>query len=57
MRTVEKDLYALELLKTINEYRETIIIRFFIVRYAKLRMLELFYNLLDKFYEIIKFEE
>ena len=38
--TVEKDLYEVELLKSSTEHREPIIIGFFILQYAKLRMLE-----------------
>ena len=55
--TVEKDLYEVELLKSIIEHRESIIDGFFILQYAKLRMLDLYYNFFDKFCDIIKFEE
>ena len=38
--TVKKDLYEVELLKSSFEHRETMIVGFFILQYAKLRMLE-----------------
>ena len=40
--TVEKDLYEVELLNSTIEHREPIIVGFFILQYAKLRMLELY---------------
>ena len=52
-----KDLYSIELLKSITEHKEPIIVGFFILRYAKLRMLELYYNFFAKFYDVNKFEE
>ena len=57
LNTVEKDLYEVELLKSTIEHREPIIIGFFILQYAKLRMLELYYNFFDKFCDVNKFEE
>ena len=57
MKTVEKDLYVVELLKSTIEHREPIIVGFFILQYAKLRMLELYYNFFDKFCDVNKFEE
>ena len=57
LNTVEKDLYEVELLKSTIEHREPIIVGFFILQYAKLRMLELFYNFFDKFCDVNKFEE
>ena len=57
MRTVEKELYEVELLKSTIDHRESIIVGFFILQYAKLRMLELFYNFFDKFCDVNKFEE
>ena len=47
----------MELLKSTIEHREPIIIGFFILQYAKLRMLELYYNFFDKFCDVNKFEE
>ena len=57
LKTVEKDLYEVELLKSTIEHREPIIVGFFILQYAKLRMLELYYNFFGKFCDINKFEE
>ena len=57
MNTVEKDLYEVELLKSTIEHREPIIVEFFILQYAKLRMLELYYNFFDKFCDVKKFDE
>ena len=57
LNTVEKDLYEVELLKSTIEHREPIIVGFFILQYAKLRMLELYYNFCDKFCDVNKFEE
>ena len=41
-------LYEVELVKSENEHREPIIVGFFILQYAKLRMLELYYNFFKK---------
>ena len=57
LKTVEKYLYELELLKSTIEHREPIIVGFFILQYAKPRMLELYYNFFDKFCDVNKFEE
>ena len=57
LNTVEKDFYEVELLKSTIEHRESIIVGFFILQYAKLRMLELYYNFFDKFCDVNKFEE
>ena len=46
---VSKELYEVELAKSKIEHSEPIIVGFFILQYAKLRMLELYYNLFDKF--------
>ena len=50
-------IYKVELLKSTIEHREPIIVGFFILQYAKLRMLELYYNFFDKFCDVNKFEE
>ena len=50
--TVEKDLYEVELLKSTIEQREPIIVGFFILQYAKMRMLELYYNFFGKFCDV-----
>ena len=44
-------------MKSTVEHREPIIVGFFILQYAKLRMLELYYNFFDKFFDVQKFEE
>ena len=57
LNTVQKDLYEIELLKSKIEHKEPIIVGFFILQYANLRMLELYYNFFDKFCDVNKFEE
>ena len=52
-----KDLYEIELLKSTIEHKESIIVGFFILQYAKLRRLELYYNFIDKFCDLNTFEE
>ena len=49
--------YEVELVKTEIEHREPIIVGFFILQYAKLRMLELYYNFFKKFCDTDKYEE
>ena len=39
------------------EHREPIIVGFFILQYAKFRMLELYYNFFERFCDVNKFEE
>ena len=46
-----------ELAKAENEPREPIIVGFFILQYARLRTLELYYNFLERFCDDNKFEE
>ena len=46
-----------ELLKSTIEHREPIIVGFFKLQYAKLRMLQLYYNFYDEFYDANNFEE
>ena len=53
LNRVENDLYEVKLLKSTIEHREPIIVGFFILQYAKLRMLELYYNFCD----VNEFEE
>ena len=43
---INDQLYEVELAKSEIEHREPIIVGFFILQYAKLRMLELYYNVL-----------
>ena len=49
-------LYEVELAKAQIEHKEPIIASFFILQYAKLRMLELYYNFFTRFCDINKFE-
>ena len=57
LNIVAKDLYEVELVKSTIEHREPIIVGFFILQYARLRMLELYYKFFDKFCDVNKFEE
>ena len=57
LNNVSPDIYEVELVKSTVDYREPIIVGFFIFQYAKLRMLELYYNFFDKFCDVQKFEE
>ena len=50
-------LYEVELVETEIQHREPIIVGFFILQYAKLRRLELYYNFFKKFYDTDKYEE
>ena len=54
---INDQLYEVELVKSEIEHKEPIIVGFFILRYAKLRMLQLYYNSFDKYCDVIKFEE
>ena len=49
-------LYEVELAKAEIEYREPIIIGFFILQYAKLRMVELYYKFFERFCDVNEFE-
>ena len=57
LNEVKKDLYEVELLKSTIEHREPIIEGFFLLQYAKLSKLELYYNFFDKYCDENKFEE
>ena len=57
LNSVSKELYKFEIVKSKIEHREPIIVGFFILQYAKLRMLELYYNFFDKFCDVDTFEE
>ena len=50
-------LYEVELAKAQIEHKEPIIVGFFILQYAELRMLELYYNFFTRFCDVNKFEE
>ena len=53
----KKDLYEVELLKSIIEHREPIFVGFFFLQYDKLRMLELYYNSFHNYCAENKFDE
>ena len=57
LNTVQKDLYEFELLNSTIEHKELIIVGFYILQYAKLRMLELYYNFFVKVCDVNKFED
>ena len=54
---VNNALYEAELVKAQVEQKETFIVGFFILQYAKLRRLELHYNFFTKLCDVNKFEE
>ena len=54
---VNNSLYEDELVKAQIEHKEPIFVGFFILQYAKLRMLELYYNFFIGFCDVDKFEE
>ena len=56
LNTVQYDLYEIDSLKSTIEHKEPIMVGFFILQYAKLRMHELYYNFFDKFCDVNKFE-
>ena len=57
LNIINEQLYVVEFLKSEIEHREPIIFGFFILQYAKLRMLELYYNFFVKYCDIEKFED
>ena len=54
---VNNSLYEVKFAKAQIEHKEPIIVGFFFLQYAKLRMLELYYNFLTRFCDVNKFEE
>ena len=54
---VNNSLYEVELAKAQIEHKEPIIVEFFILQYAKLRMLEMYYMFFTTFCDVNKFEE
>ena len=54
---ITDQLYQVELVKSEIKHREQIIVGFFILQYAKLRMLEIYYNFFKKFCDTDKYEE
>ena len=53
---VKNSMYEVELAKAQIEHKEPIIVGFFILQYAKRRMLELYYNFFTRFCDVNKFE-
>ena len=54
---VNNSLYEVELAKAQIEHKKPIIVGFFILQYAKLRLLELYYNFFSRFCDVNNFEE
>ena len=54
---ITDQLYEVELVKSEIEHREPIIVGFFILQYAKPRMLELYYNFFKQICDTEKYEE
>ena len=54
---ITDQLYKVEPVKSEIEHREPIIVGFFILQYAKLRTLDLYYNFFKQFWDTDKFEE
>ena len=54
---VNNSLYELEIAKAQIEHKEPFIVGFFILQYAKPRMLELYYIFFNNFCDVHKFEE
>ena len=54
---IDNQLYEMEVVKSKYEQKETISVGFFILQYAKLRMLELYYRFFDKYCNVTKFEK
>ena len=54
---INDDLFEVTSSKAKIVHKEPIVVGFFILQYAKLRMLELYYNFLDKFCDKKKFVE
>ena len=57
LNTIEDDVYEVTSLKSSIVHKEPLILGFFILQYAKLRMLELYYNFSVKFCDSSLFEE
>ena len=54
---INDQLYEVDLAKAEIEHREPIIVGFFILQYAKPRLLELYYNFFERFCDVNKFED
>ena len=50
-------LFEVELVRSQVEHKEPIIVGLFVLQFAKLRMLELYYTFFDKYCDNTKFEE
>ena len=57
LQYINDSVYEVEHVKAEIEHREPIIVSFFILQYAKLRMLELYYNFFKQYCDESKFEE
>ena len=57
LNLITDQLYEVELVKSEIEHREPIIVGFFFLQIAKLRMLEFFYKFFKKFCDTEKYEE
>ena len=57
LNCINDNLYEVELAKAEVEHKEPIIVGFFILQYAKLRMLELYYNFFKEFCNDDMYEE
>ena len=56
LNQITDQLYEVELVKSEIEHREPILVGFFNLQYAKLRMFELYYNFFKKFCDTDKYE-
>ena len=54
---MSNSLYEVELAKAQIEHKESVIVGFFVVQYAKLRMLKLYYNFFTRLCDVNKFEK
>ena len=57
LKNMSKAIFEVELAKSKIEHREPIIVGFFILQYAKLRMLEPYCNFFEKFCDVDMFQE
>ena len=57
LRHITDQMYEVELVKSEFELREQIVVGFFVVQYAKLRMLKLHHNFFKNIFDTDKYEE
>ena len=57
MGYLNDQLYEVEPVKSEIELKEPIVVGFFILQYAKLRILELYFNFFDRYCDVTKFGE